>query len=565
MGSPARTPFWISLYNHNPFYVISSVLMLISVRLGYGEMPIGEINCWKVMGVLAGYTLVLATVGVLIIRLGKVWDDTRSILLLLVLLFLGVSMSMDDLLVHMDSNAGSKLTLVLAALSFAIVVSEGVLVLSGIKLGLLYRLPYYLFLALFYFAPYVYSPEVYTRPHDEQEWLLFGFPLVAGLLLLTLLPATRLGSNYTKNDGTPWIYPLYPWSLFVMLIVASILRSYFLCLSFGPRGPVWVGSSGSLGSIALQTIWQPYFLLPIALAVVLLLLEGQPKAQRNSLGGLMFWVMPLFLLLGKSYDNTSITGEFLQRFTQTLGSPLWISVWMLVLFYTWSWLRGVTFAKNWILVCLLLFTRITPTSYDIATLGPFQTWPLAILSILLVSYGFKTKSSFLQTAGLCLVILSTTGLWRYVGLEHEAMRISMGLYWATALILGLIHKDAFSEILRGLSSMMTVVLSIAVMEQLLGFNLPMTSLLLMIAAFALATLLIAYQWRSRWFLAAWLLQTCLLCYIGLSQGFYAAGRTFGFAATTAFLWSLAGLSFGILISAHKARWLPNRLLPRRWT
>ena len=42
------------------------------------------------MGVLAGYTLVLATIGVVIVRFGKVWDDARSILLLLLLLFLAV-------------------------------------------------------------------------------------------------------------------------------------------------------------------------------------------------------------------------------------------------------------------------------------------------------------------------------------------------------------------------------------------------------------------------------------------------------------------------------------------
>ena len=61
-----------------------------AVRNGYGEQNIGAINCWMMMGVLAGYTLVLATIGVVIVRFGKVWDDARSILLLLLLLFLAV-------------------------------------------------------------------------------------------------------------------------------------------------------------------------------------------------------------------------------------------------------------------------------------------------------------------------------------------------------------------------------------------------------------------------------------------------------------------------------------------
>ena len=55
-----RPPFLTSLYNHNPFYAISTVLMLFAVRNAYGELTIGAINCWIMMGVLAAYTALLA-------------------------------------------------------------------------------------------------------------------------------------------------------------------------------------------------------------------------------------------------------------------------------------------------------------------------------------------------------------------------------------------------------------------------------------------------------------------------------------------------------------------------
>ena len=55
------------LYTHNPFYAISAALMLFAVRASYGELQIGSINCWLMMGVLAGYTLLLAGVGVCIV------------------------------------------------------------------------------------------------------------------------------------------------------------------------------------------------------------------------------------------------------------------------------------------------------------------------------------------------------------------------------------------------------------------------------------------------------------------------------------------------------------------
>ena len=67
MSEPTPRPSVLrSLYNHNPFYAVSAVLMLYAVRAAYGELEIGTINCWIMMGVLAAYTLVLAGIGVLI-------------------------------------------------------------------------------------------------------------------------------------------------------------------------------------------------------------------------------------------------------------------------------------------------------------------------------------------------------------------------------------------------------------------------------------------------------------------------------------------------------------------
>ena len=37
---------WVRwLYNHNPFYFISAMLMLFAVRASYGKLEIGLINC----------------------------------------------------------------------------------------------------------------------------------------------------------------------------------------------------------------------------------------------------------------------------------------------------------------------------------------------------------------------------------------------------------------------------------------------------------------------------------------------------------------------------------------
>src|SRR5262249_41033096 len=143
------------LYTHNPFYAISAVLMLYAMRAAYERLGIQASNCWLMTGVLAAYTLVLAGIGVWIVCWGKVWEDARSILLLLLLLFLAVSISADDLFVKAETSATAT-PLLLCGFLFSATVSEAVLWGAGIRLGLLYRVPYHLMLALFYLAPWFY-------------------------------------------------------------------------------------------------------------------------------------------------------------------------------------------------------------------------------------------------------------------------------------------------------------------------------------------------------------------------------------------------------------------------
>ena len=81
---------------------------------------------------LAGYTLVLATIGVWIVRWGKVWEDARSILLLLLILFLAVSISADGLFVKAEA-ASAATSLLLCGFLFSAVVSEGVLWGAGVR------------------------------------------------------------------------------------------------------------------------------------------------------------------------------------------------------------------------------------------------------------------------------------------------------------------------------------------------------------------------------------------------------------------------------------------------
>ncbi len=558
------TPWWKTLYNHNPFYALSTVMMLISVRAAYGEMPIGDINCWLVMGVLAGYTMLLALIGVCIIRFGKIWEDARSILLLLLLLFLGISVSMDDLFVKMGTPQEGAI-LAAGGVLFSFVVTETVLLLSGIQLKIRYRLPYYLFMFLFYFTPWWFSPELHPRQSSSMEWLLLLFPVVTAAIILTLLPAVWAGPQYIKNNGTPWKWPMYPWSMFVILVVATLIRSYALCLTFAPTGPIWRELSGGSLGIVFSTTWGTWFLVPVLWAILILLLEGGLVVRSRKQCRLVMWLAPIMLLFSLPLGSSQVFTSFWDRTVQTIGSPVWLTVCLIVTFYAWAYLRKVPGAATGILFSLLLFSRIGPATDSIATLLPLQPWPFALLGAVLMIRGLREWSSSRQAFAMLLLIFS---VWLYLPSTAFASwkaTLSFAAIWGSAIIIGLIHKDKLAGFLRAVAGVQAIlvglyILFVAESPEFL-FIYKMSAILIL----AVCCLIIAYLCRSYWYLLGCFGNIFIFAYGTMMIGYHQASQYYGTTAIASFCWSVGMLIFALLISAHKAHWLPASLVPRSWS
>ena len=109
---------------------------------------------WALMFGLAGYTLLLAVTACLLVRFGGVWDDVRTVLLLVVLMFLATSVTFDEALARSPVHGAACY---LVGWLFATLVSEGLL--RGMRLGLppWFRGPYYLILSLFFSTPGIHS------------------------------------------------------------------------------------------------------------------------------------------------------------------------------------------------------------------------------------------------------------------------------------------------------------------------------------------------------------------------------------------------------------------------
>ena len=141
-----------ALYTHNPFYVISADLVFIGLRMSFDPSS-KAFNTWALFSGLAGFTLLLASTACLLVRYGRVWDDMRSVLLLIVMMFLAISATTDDLL-----NTRPRVGLALAAggLAFSLSLSEGLLRGMRLRLPALYR------------GPCCYLMPNIARPHRRQ-------------------------------------------------------------------------------------------------------------------------------------------------------------------------------------------------------------------------------------------------------------------------------------------------------------------------------------------------------------------------------------------------------------
>lgn len=413
---------WIS--TNNPFYVISAGFFLAGLWISFPDQTQAE-NTWALMGGLAGYTLLLAVTAWFLVRRCKLWDDARTVLLLVVLLFLATSVTFDHVLVVIDPGRG-RFCFLLGWL-LAVAVSEGLL--RGIRLGLpgWYRGTYHLILALFFLAPLAIEPLTNTgrNPAIRNEallWSLFAFPAVLGAAFLLLLPAIRKGARFVQDNGSPWPWPLYPWTLFGLLALAAPARAYLLSWSFDVL-PARFGESKIFGL---------YFLIPLALAWGLLLLEAA-LVTKNDWARFLAWISPLALLALAHFGHRGdlVYLEFLETFQLRLGStPLYLTLWICVGYYLLAGVRGLPGAWEGLALALIGLSWIGPRSLVFGEWTAFQPAWMALAALVLLTKGLLARTPWRVYLG-CAALAGGLAQW-YVGVRKALM--GMDLLVLSALV-----------------------------------------------------------------------------------------------------------------------------------
>jgi hypothetical protein len=449
----------------NPFYVVSAALFLAGLRMSF-KAEVREIDTWALAGGLAAYTLLLAAAALLLVRFAQVWDDVRTVLLLVVFMFLATSATLDEV-IALNPEKGAALYL--GGLAFAAVVTEGVL--QGIRLRLprLFRGPYYLLLSLFFVYPMALALPadglpLFKQPHTPALlWALSGFATVGGVAFLTLLPAVWQGPDYVRGNGSPWRWPFYPWSLFVFFAVAVPLRAYHLCASLHLVEANFYVTGAS--------VFAPFFLVPFGLCVAVVLLELGVVA-RNRVAQAVALAVPAGLivvaLIGRPGDP--LGDEFFALFRVQLGcAPAFLTVFAAVAFYAYAAGRRAPLAAEAAAVAVAALAVVGPDTRTFADLTPPVWEPLAVAAggILLLGLWrqdpWRCLAAGVALAEIPLVVGGSGG-------GSERLAVSFHLAVAVVLLVGAAFGGEVGRALRTAGSVMAAAAALA--AAVAGFGFP---------------------------------------------------------------------------------------------
>lgn len=463
--SRSRSSGLLSLiYVHNPFYLISACLFVYGLKLLFrnGDSSVlfergavAYMEPWGLMSSFAGVTLLMAVTAILVVRCGKVWEDARSLVLIVLLMLLAISVSFDEIITVLSDRDNSLRHLLLmfgVGIVFALSVAEGLIRGLGLRLPFAYRVPLFAFLILFFAWPLLLLPELTGFEKATTRWFIAAFPLASAGITVMLIPAVRHGSAAVANNGTPWSWPLFPWTPFVFIGIAVLFRSYSLTMSFDPvaaNGHYW------------DTTFSIYQLVPFILAIMVVLLEIGIVEQKPALQRGILLSAPLLLVLSYPWlvpwSQLPSYAAFTYAFTNRFASPVFLTIVSLGIMFGYAWWKRVRHAEAGCMGMMALACLINPRAFgtDIWSLVPVRLhwWPVVALGIIQVIAGMRVRQSARLFVGLLLISFASyiaagdvpaVRNWRIILLAHSV--------YAAIPLTGRLFNDNFAKAMRELEA-----------------------------------------------------------------------------------------------------------------
>ena len=416
---------WVRfLYNHNPFYVVSAVLVLYGLHVSFAD-SLEPTEGWLFTQLFMGYILLLAAAAVLVVRLGRVWEDARTLVLLVALLMVALASSFDRVCLD-DEIQGAKF--LACGMAFSLVISETLLRLLRLRFPWSYRAPFYLLLALVFAYPAWLGHLSLEDRTAEMSWFVLGFPTFAAIISVALAPAARRRGRDVIDNGTPWGWPLYPWSLFVLLGAAILLRGYALSLAFDPTK-------------GLASGFQLYFLVPLLLSWLLLWVEGADHSKPGRKAIAVASPLALLALALPGPATSFAEDRYLQLLQNAVGSPIQIAACLLIAYFLYIWLRGIREAEVGLLLAIGVLAFVDAQTVDLETLSQPHAAPLAA-AIALLALGSLWYGSALRM-GLAVVaaVAGVSFVLRDTGFVAAHGYVPIHVTFLAVVTLGLTFHD----------------------------------------------------------------------------------------------------------------------------
>lgn len=534
--------------SQNPFYLLSVCFVLHATAQWFHGGSGQAFSPWPLLALIAAYITLLASTGFVIVRFGGVWDDARSILLLILLLFVELSLIFDETLIR-DRATGQQL--LMAGLLFSMGLSELLLLGLRIRLPWMFRIPYHLMLSLLFLYPLLLVSPGARYSMGIVAWRILLFPVIAAGVLLLLIPAIRRGPEYTRTNGTPWSWPWYPWSLFVFLTVCIGFRAYALSLSFDP---VFGGTLQD--ALRFDSAFGVYFLVPILLASGVLLLEIGLVNRRQGVLWIAMQVPLLCLYLSiPALSGSASYGAFVRQVTVQVGSPVWIALLAAAVFYGHALLRRVDAAHLLLILTLVAATRIGPGTSDLATLSAPQAWPLLAIALIELARGLSRWDSHAVTVALVFAVAALVPTLQ-AALSPWTATMAVTFLMITALLgIGACFRDEFAWLLRVVGAPLMVVAMLGGMVAATVRDLPSWSLPAFACGLMGLALVSAIVLRMRLYFLSAAINALLGMIAALAEIGMALVRETGWKGAQSFSIGIGWFLLAVFISAWKAGWL----------
>ena len=540
MSKPGVVRF---LYTQNPFYLIGTAILLYGLRIATDSGSCFTDQPYLLPIILGVVMAAMALTAITIIRFGGVWDDARTIVLSILLLAVNAVTSCDAIV---RSQPLTAVSILLGGFLLSVGIWEALVRCLKVTFPVALRLPFYFILFLIFSYSLLFSTAD-TWPALSQfsaPGKLYAFGWIVAIGILMCLPAVRASRQMFRENGTPWSWPAYPWSIFVVLVGVASLRLYFMSLAFIPEH----GWGNPIGL---------HFYVPIIFASVVLAFESwQVESNASSLGVpgfASFGVAMLLLSLPHSANETYM--KFFESLTGSIASPFWITLMLLTGYAVVSLFRGKT-DMQWVISSLLLIAGFAAPSETTMTAAVHSYWPLIGLVALQNYWAFRAGSikhwatAAVATSVATGVSFSSFGLpmvW-FAGLQ---------VLMAYCLWIGLAFSGLNAVWLRLIAIGLMLVCSTGVTAAAFAGYAAGWQAACYIALLQGLTLIL---WASfRWPLLARLpLMMMPLLTIALTADYSANLRQFFSEQSNLFIVSAVGcFVVGFLISAYKAGWLKS--------